>query len=243
MACVEALHVLKIAETAVPAGLLAGDEYSVTSSTNLCLTRVGVGGGLKQNWVFLAGLSDTMSEESCKYPRDHLDYLKTCHFPGKTRTLGCGEAGRAVGGKGIILLLHPVRWEWRCSRSFIMSSLIPFSSDFLHTSAMWVYFSECENGFVFAGNFGACGKLCNCGSVGPRLCVKGKKALSEIYFYQLISRSCLVITIPSSSLKWGHGWARNAAASKAAHPHGCRFNSFQTVPLNPRADSTGGGGI
>lgn len=50
--------------------------------------------------------------------------------------------------------------------------------------------------------------MCNCGSVGPRLCVEGKKALSEIYFYQLISRPCwcvsaVVIASPSSSLRSG----------------------------------------
>lgn len=104
MACVGAFYVLKIADTLVPAGLLAGDEYLVTSCT-----KPMVGPGLKQNWVFLAGLSDTMSEESCKYSWDHLDYLKICHFSGKTRTLGCREAGRAFGGKDIILLLHPLR--------------------------------------------------------------------------------------------------------------------------------------
>lgn len=109
MACVAAFYVLKTAEAVVPAGLLAGDEYLVTSCTKPVSEYVV--GGLKHNWVVLVGLSDTMSEESCKYPWDHLDYLKTCHFPGRAGTLGCREAGRTIVGKDIILLLHPLGWE------------------------------------------------------------------------------------------------------------------------------------
>lgn len=150
MACAGALYVLKIAEAAIPAGLLAGDEYSVTSCTKPVSGQVGgVWGSSKQNWVFLAGLSDTRSEESCKYPWDHLDYLKNMSFSGKTRTWGCREARRAAGGKDVIMLLHPLRWEWRCSRSLIISSLILFSSDFFCMQAPCGFIFECENAFIF----------------------------------------------------------------------------------------------
>lgn len=117
----------------------------------------------------------------------------------------------AVGGKDVILLLHPLRWEWRCSTSFIISSLILFSSDFLHTSAMWVYFSECESALIFCWQVWSLWKTNGHATVavlGLGFVSRGKKALSEIYFYQLISRSCwcvstVVISIPSSSLRSG----------------------------------------
>lgn len=183
MACVGALYVLKIAETAVPVGLLAGDEYSVTSCTN---PVSGQGWeDLKQNWVFLAGLSDTTSEESCQYPWDHLDYLKTCHLSSKTGTLGCREAGRAVGDKDIILLQHPLRWEWRCSGSFIISSLILFNSGFLHTRGMWVYFSECENAFIFCWQVWSLWKTNGCATaaaLGLGFASRGKKPFQRSIF-------------------------------------------------------------
>lgn len=49
LACVGALYVLKNADAAVPAGLLVGDEYSVTSYTKPMSGRERERGGLKQN--------------------------------------------------------------------------------------------------------------------------------------------------------------------------------------------------
>lgn len=90
--------------------------------------------------------------------------------------------------------------------------------------------------------------MCNCSSAGPGLCVEGKKALSEIYFYQLISRCCwrvsaVVITIPSSSLHSGVTVRQGMQQPAWLLIPMAEFNSFQAVPLNPRAHSVGGAGM
>lgn len=169
----------------VPAGLLAGDEYSVTSCTKPVSGRGW--GDLKHNcttgffwlvsviqWVKKAANILGITWITSKY-----------HFSGTTGTSGCREAGRAVGGKDVILLQHPLRWEWRCPGSFIISSLILFNSDFWHTSAMWVYFSECENAFIFCWQVWSLWRTNGCATVaalGLSFVSRGKKPFQRSIF-------------------------------------------------------------
>lgn len=81
------------------------------------------------------------------------------HFSGTTGTSGCREAGRAVGGKDVILLQHPLRWEWRCPGSFIISSLILFNMIFGIQVPCGFIFLSVRMLLFFAGKFGACGGL------------------------------------------------------------------------------------
>ena len=160
-----------------------------------------------------------MHKASCRYPWGHLGHLKTCSFFRQNQNFGLqGVQGSWYGCRGQRCHLVPASIKGgsgvcvvkRCSMSFTIGSLILFSWDFLHTSAA-CGFCECENAFFFCWRVWSPWKTNGCATAAVLslgFVLRGKKALSEIYFYHLISSSCwlvnaAVITISSSFLRSG----------------------------------------